>query len=197
MGYFIGIEGIDGSGKTTLVEKLSKYFIAKKINVYLSKEPGDNPIGRAHRELSLMDNVPPYSAALISTADRYFNMPSILTKLNHGFIVISDRYYISGLAYHAAENISFEDYSFLNRKIIKPNMYLFLELSLTTALERKKSTDRWEKLREKVYLKYYEALHFLKEEDEDKIFKIDASALKKDVFSQVLIILYNQGIIKV
>jgi len=196
MSYFIGIEGIDGSGKTTLVKNLSKYFISRKINnIYFSKEPGNSPIGKAHRELSLMDNVYPYSAALISTADRYFNMPSILDKLNHGFIVISDRYFISGLAYHAAENVSFEDYSFLNRKVVKPNIYFFLDINLKTALKRKISSDKWEKIREKVYPKYYEALRFLKEKDKAKIFKIDANTLKENVFNQVLMILHKQGIV--
>jgi len=185
-GNLIAIEGVDGSGKTTLINNLFQY-LRVKVKVDLTKEPGNNPIGRVHRDLSMTDKVHPYTAALISTADRYFKMESLLDKINHGFIILSDRYYLSGLAYHYADGIPFEEYAYLNRKALKPNSYIFLDVSLENARKRiQKAHDRWEAMLEKVYSCYSEALRFLKNVENASVVRLDANLSPDIIFNHAL-----------
>lgn len=186
-GYLIAFEGVDGSGKTTLINKLSQYLKVNRFKVYLSKEPGDNPIGKAHRELSLLKDVHPYTAALISTADRYLKMDMLLDNINQGYLVLSDRYYLSGLAYHRADGISFEEYAYLNKNALKPDLYIFLEVSLENAQKRlEKARDKWETMLERVHTCYYDALEFLKENENARIQKLNANRPFDRVFEDGL-----------
>ena len=181
-GCLIAFEGIDGSGKTTLIKKLSQHLELKGFKVHLSEEPGDNPIGKAHRELSLMNDVDPYAAALISTADRYFKMNTLCVKINQGYIILSDRYYLSGLAYHLADGIPLEEYAQLNKNVLKPDLYIFLDVSLKNARKRiQKPHDRWETILEKVYHCYYNALEFITSIEKAHVKKLDANLSINDV----------------
>jgi len=186
-GRLIAFEGIDGSGKTTLINELSQHLKAERFQIFLTKEPGDNPVGKAHRELSLMSKVHPYTAALISTADRYFKMNMLLDKINQGYMILSDRYYLSGLAYHYADGISFEEYAYLNRNVLKPDLYIILEVSLENARNRlQKTRDRWETMLEKVHSCYYDALEFLKNTEKAHIQKLDANLPSEKVYEHAL-----------
>ena len=186
-GYFIAVEGIDGSGKSTLVKSLSEYFTGKGIPVYVTKEPGDNPIGEAHRKLSRMKNVNRYSAALLSTAERYFKMETLRKKLKEGSLVISDRYYLSGLAYHSADGITFEQYAHLNIDVLKPDVYLFLNTDLDNAEMRiGKPRDRWEKKLKEIYICYQDAIKFIETFDNARVIKLDGNLPKKQVFGNAV-----------
>jgi len=50
---FISIEGIDGGGKTTLIEPLKKYIEAKGYEVFLTREPGGTAISEEIRTILL------------------------------------------------------------------------------------------------------------------------------------------------
>jgi len=145
-GLLVSVEGIDGSGKTTLCKNIVKKFKQKGVNVYLTKEPGDNPIGVLHRSLSKDLTVSPYVRALISSANRYYENDLIKQLLNLGYLVISDRYYLSGLAYHHADGVSMDWYASVNEKVLKPHLVLFLDIDLKVALLRLgKSRDFWDR----------------------------------------------------
>lgn len=186
-GCLVAIEGIDGSGKTLLTDNLLQHFRSKRFKVCATKEPGRNLIGRTHRKLSLMKNINPYAAALISTADRYFKLQFVTGKISKGFLVISDRYYLSGLAYHFADGISFEDYAYLNRRVVKPDLYVFLEIKAENALRRiKKTRDRWEAMLEKLPFCYHEALRFLESVEKGYIVRVNAEASPGEVVEQAV-----------
>lgn len=186
-GYLIAIEGIDGSGKTTLSYNMFEFFMSKGLEVYLTKEPGDDPIGEVHKKISLIDDVDPYCAALVSTANRYFKQQKLINKIKNGILVISDRYYLSGLAYHYVDGVPFEEYAYLNRSVIKPDMYIFLNVNLENVLKRKKSfQDRWEKLLKKVHVSYHDAINFLREAEKVTLIEINANLPSNEVFNQAL-----------
>ena len=192
----IAIEGLDGSGKTTLLAKMRESLIKMGYKVICSKEPGNNVAGDLHRKLASIKDVDPYCAALISTADRYFKNNFIRKKIDQGFIVLSDRYYLSGLAYHYVDGISFEDYAYLNRKVVKPNIYIFLNVDLTTALKRiKKPRDRWESIIDKVYYAYLDAIKFLEQKERAIIYTINANKSISSVFHSALEILKQERVI--
>ena len=39
-GFFITFEGTEGSGKTTVIEKVEEYYISKGFQVIRTREPG-------------------------------------------------------------------------------------------------------------------------------------------------------------
>jgi len=115
---------------------------------------------------------------------------------NVAVIVLSDRYYLSGLAYHYVDGISFEDYAYLNRKVVKPNIYIFLNVDLTTALKRiKKPRDRWESIIDKVYYAYLDAIKFLEQKERAIIYTINANKSISSVFHSALEILKQERVI--
>ena len=50
---FITFEGIEGSGKSSLIVKLKKYFKNSRIETFFSKEPGGTDLGKEIRNVLL------------------------------------------------------------------------------------------------------------------------------------------------
>lgn len=104
-GKYYAIEGIDGSGKTTQVQKLSEYFEKQGKDVFITKEPGNDPIGRLikqvlHKELELSA----ISLQYLFAAERALHIKqNIIPALEQGKIVISHRSLWSALAYGIIE----------------------------------------------------------------------------------------------
>lgn len=104
-GDFIVLEGIDGSGTTTIAKRL-----CEEIGAVYTHEPTSGPIGRLIRaylqgEVRIYDELWSPDAetmALLYTADRMDHQKFIRKHLSSGRTVISDRYHYSTLAYQAA-----------------------------------------------------------------------------------------------
>ena len=52
-GLFISVEGSDGSGKSTQIENIKRFFENKGINIIFTREPGGTVIGEKLREIIL------------------------------------------------------------------------------------------------------------------------------------------------
>ena len=129
-GVFIVLEGIDGSGKTTLAKSLKDRLEAKGYKTQLTAEPTSGTIGSLLRSEKIND---PKAETLLFIADRSCHTSEIIDLLDKGISVISDRYYASTLAYQSAalEGPSF-DYPLLeemNRAVIRePDITILLDL---------------------------------------------------------------------
>ena len=152
-GKFIVIEGIDGCGKTTQIDELSKWLpnsglIKKGSKLITTREPGGSLLGKKLRELILdnTENNKPSSLTelLLYSADRAEHVSKIISpSLNKNDWVISDRFSDSTLAYQGyGRNI--------NLKIIKtiesivcqgeyPDLTFFLEISPEESILRRKN----------------------------------------------------------
>ena len=110
--------------------------------------------------------------ALLSAADRYDQQARLADQ--ECALVISDRYYLSGLAYHAADGIDQLLYQQLNAGVRRPDLYLFLHLDPVVAAARlgDRARDRWERGRiaARVPQCYQAALHLVEtaEKREDR-----------------------------
>lgn len=106
---FVVLEGIDGSGKTTQLERLSQWLpqsglLPAGAAVVVSREPGGTPLGQALRQLLLQ---PPPEAAPSSTcelllyaADRAQHVDTVIRPaLERGDWVLCDRFTGSTAAY--------------------------------------------------------------------------------------------------
>lgn len=103
-GFFIAVEGGDGSGKSTQIKKISRILADDGHNVEATREPGGTELGRRIRSV-LFDSEPPSprTEALLFAADRAHHVASLVDpSLDGGHIVITDRYIDSTIAYQAA-----------------------------------------------------------------------------------------------
>ncbi len=98
---FIALEGIDGSGKTTLSRKLRSFYLEKGEKVYLTQEPTSSM--KVDENLAgSRDAGSAYELLVRFTEDRVMHSRIVKEKLDNGYVVISDRYLLSSAAYQGA-----------------------------------------------------------------------------------------------
>lgn len=98
---YVIFEGIDTSGKSTQVELFSQ----REQNVVVTKEPGGTNLGVKLREILLQseEKLSFTAELLLFLADRAEHFEKVV-KPNQQKIIISDRGFISGIAYALANN---------------------------------------------------------------------------------------------
>lgn len=104
------MEGLDGAGKSTQIEKLRAMYSQQGIaSEYIHFPRFDAPvygdlIGRFLRgELGSVEQVDPYIVALLYAGDRRDAAPMIRGWLAEGKVVIADRYVYSNIGYQCAK----------------------------------------------------------------------------------------------
>lgn len=99
-GLFISIEGIDGAGKSTHIERLAQLFRQQGRTVVVSREPGGTPLAEKLRALLLNERMDSLSEALVMFAARREHVVNVIAPaLARGEVVISDRFTDSSFAY--------------------------------------------------------------------------------------------------
>ncbi|TXH87272.1 MAG: dTMP kinase [Rhodoferax sp.] len=99
-GLFISIEGIDGAGKSTHIERLAQLFRQQGRTVVVSREPGGTALAEKLRTLLLNEHMDSLSEALVMFAARREHVVDVIAPaLARGEVVISDRFTDSSFAY--------------------------------------------------------------------------------------------------
>ncbi|MBC8440870.1 MAG: dTMP kinase [Deltaproteobacteria bacterium] len=195
-GRFIVFEGIDGSGKSTQIKKISKRLAGFGYNVYSTFEPTDGPIGSLIRQmLSGKLATDQRTIASLFAADRTDHLVNqengIGLKVHQGEIVLCDRYYFSSYAYHA-QHIDMKwviHANSLNADILRPDVTIFIDVDPDLCFERIKSSrnnfDMYEKIdvMKKVRANYFQAFDTLK--DLEKIIIIDGNTTMERVEDRI------------
>ena len=159
-GKFIVIEGIDGCGKTTQIDQLSKWLptsglIKEGSQLITTREPGGSQLGKKLRNLILENNEnnQPSSLAelLLYSADRAEHISKIIKPaLEKNNWVISDRFSDSTLAYQGfGRNINLQIIKSIESIVcqgVSPDLTIFLEISPEESISRRnnKTPDRIE-----------------------------------------------------
>ena len=159
-GKFIVIEGIDGCGKTTQIEEISRWLptsglMGENSKLIKTREPGGSLLGKKLRNLILDNNKnnKPSSLAelLLYSADRAEHVSKIIApELEKQNWVISDRFADSTLAYQGyGRNINLEIIKNIESIVCqgeKPDLTIFLEISAEESVLRRKNLipDRME-----------------------------------------------------
>ena len=145
-GYFISFEGIDGSGKSTQIQKLAKFLEARDFDIVVTREPGGSKGGEEIRNLLLQGNVDRWSAEteiLLFTAARRDHLERIiLPALEEGKIVICDRFTDSTRMYQGMRGVNLRNLvDTLNEKVIKfdPDLTIVIDINPEISLKRAKS----------------------------------------------------------
>jgi dTMP kinase len=106
-GTFIVLEGLDGTGKSTQLARLARRLAAGGREVVATGEPDDCAPGRVLRELA-QRHVPVAAEeelALFVAQRRIHVRERIAPALARGAIVLSDRYFLSTVAYQGARGL--------------------------------------------------------------------------------------------
>jgi len=152
---FIALEGIDGSGTTTQLARLTARLRGLGRRVHATREPSDGPVGRLIREILLGGHRGPDGAevdgramALLFAADRRDHLRrEIEPALAAGIDVVTDRYLLSSLAYQA-EEAERDWVAGLARAVRPPDLTLLLDVPVSVAAARRhaagRSTERYD-----------------------------------------------------
>ncbi|MDD1673055.1 MAG: dTMP kinase [Methanomicrobiales archaeon] len=144
----ITLEGIDGSGKSTLMEALR--FSLADLNPVFTREPGATWVGDAVRR-AVKERLDPVTEALLFTADHAAHLAAVIRPaLNERRLVISDRYTDSRFAYQSVtlEGTVPSPLSWLQALhagwSLRPDRTFLLILPVKQALERIRDHSRRE-----------------------------------------------------
>jgi dTMP kinase len=160
-GKFIVFEGIDGSGKTTQINQLSKWligtdFIPENNKLIITREPGGTKLGKSIRSL-LLDTSREKSPdsiteLLLYAADRSQHVNEIIRPtLEKGDWVISDRFCGSTLAYQGygrkLDINLIKDLEAIATQGIVPDITFLLDIPIEESIRRRinRKDDRIEK----------------------------------------------------
>lgn len=185
-GKFIVFEGIDGSGKSTQICMLSSYLAEKGISCYETREPTDSPFGAmVHSCMTGRVQTDERAIAALFAADRldhiYNEINGIRKKLDEGFSVLCDRYYLSSFAYNGGL-VPTEWVISLNaqaREALRPDLTVFLDVSPEVGMsrvEQRGDRERYEKLEFQRRLRenYFELIRRFKDEEHIVVVKSEA-----------------------
>ncbi len=138
MVIFVSIEGIDGTGKTTLMQGLERVY-ENDNSIVLTREPYDQNIKDKYRITS------PDMAAYIFAMDRYAHIETLnqMCENDTGVeMIITDRYYHSSFAYQAFDGVPiWWNERIQPRNLIIPNLCILLTCEPTLAATRGGETD--------------------------------------------------------
>lgn len=143
-GRFITFEGLDGSGKSTQLERLATRLRELGYDVVTTQEPGGTAIGRQIRELLLSTEsreLSPTAELLLMFASRAQNVDQvILPAIAAGKLVLCDRFTDSTLAYQGAgRELGAELVLELDRiacRGLVPDLTILIDVKAEVGLER-------------------------------------------------------------
>lgn len=151
MSRFIVIEGIDGSGKTTLAKGLNKTLSEQGIETIFTREPGGSPFAEEIRQRLFSEAgknmAPAEQMALVHEGRIDHLLTVILPALKARKVVISDRFEMSSLVYqvwHDKEELEsvYAEYQAEIEKMLGDIIpeYVYLQVSPATVFERQKQS---------------------------------------------------------
>ena len=189
--FFVTFEGIEGSGKSYLSQKLFKRLKKKNISVILTREPGGTKVAEKIRKVILEDYFHPdskekfnkYTDTLLYLAARNEHIenkirPAIFKKK----IIICDRFIDSTLAYQVyGKGVNKKLVDSVHKYIlgdIKPDLTFILKVNITKALQRlnkRKKKNRYDKFSKNFYDRVQKAFLKIAKSDKKKYIIIDNS----------------------
>lgn len=191
-GYLVTIEGIDGTGKTTLWESLQQSSILNENNdVTFTREPTGNKFGQILRNILAEDDSDDFSELFLFMADHATHLQeTVLPALDRNELVICDRYIDSRCAYqgHTLTDAFDDSLQFihdLHRPWSRiPDCTILLDIDAETAVERTTSGEKYEVKSRLAEIR--ENYARLVARDRDRFVIIDATQSPADVLDTVV-----------
>jgi len=152
-GYFLSLDGLDGTGKSTQCRQLAAWLSARKIPVTLAVDPGGTQLGQRIREFLLYDRdlqLCMRTEALLFMASRAELVEQVIRPaLARGDVVLSDRFILANVVYQGyAGGLSPEMLWSIGDFCsdgLRPDLTIVLDLPVPKSRERRaSSSDRLE-----------------------------------------------------
>ena len=149
MGTYVALEGIEGTGKSSVQRFLVAQLEAIGEDVMAVREPGGTHAGEAIREVLLSHEyrVDPWTEAMLLAAARSQLSSEVLAPaLDAGRWIVSDRSVYSSLAYQGdGRGLGVDTVRKVNEAGLGgvwPEKVILLDLDAATGLERQRVADR-------------------------------------------------------
>ncbi len=197
-GLFISVEGSDGSGKSTQIENIKRFFENKGINIIFTREPGGTVIGEKLREIILdkgLAEMSDMTEALLYAAARAQHVAQVIRPaLEKGKIVVCDRFVDSSIAYQGYGRGLGEPVRVINEYAIAgclPDVTFLMKMDPRIGRRRIKpeQQDRLEREEDDFHLRTFEGYLELERRYPERIVSIDASRsieeIKLDIYSKL------------
>ena len=152
-GKYIVLEGGEGVGKTTQATLLVEVLRAYSITAEIVREPGGDPVGEQIRSILLAEDseIEAKAEVLLFNAARVQTLKQIELKLAQGIWVVSDRSYVSTMAYQGfGRGLALDDLQTICENAVAdlwPDLLLVMHCSAAIATSRRTSrgvNDRFE-----------------------------------------------------
>ncbi|HPP75019.1 MAG TPA: dTMP kinase [Armatimonadota bacterium] len=195
-GFFITLEGPEGSGKSTQVRLLADTLRNRGYDVLLTAEPGGDAVAQEIRAIVLHSKakIVPEAELLLYLAARAQHVRHIINPaLDEGKIVISDRYADSSFAYQGyGRGIDIESLRCLNdfaTSGLKPDLTILLDVPVELGLKRQQDRNRFEAESVEFHQRVRNGFLKLAKQEPDRWVTIDASKEIEEVESLVIKVL--------
>lgn len=196
-GFFITLEGGDGSGKSTQARLLAEWCENRGREVVFSREPGGTELGVQLRELVLHSTgyMTPRTEALLYAADRAQNIATVVRPaLERGAVVIQDRYIDSSVAYQGAGRVLGADeiraLSMWATENLVPDLTIVLDLDPEAGRTRLDASrtrfDRLESEKNEFHERVRAAYLHMATEDPQRFIVIDAALPPADIHAAII-----------
>jgi len=138
-GRLIAFEGLDGSGKSTQLDLLAAHLRAAGCDVVTTREPTEFSSGQRIREMARSgEELEPEEELSWFVEDRRVHVDEIIKPaLRADRIILTDRYYLSTVAYQGARGLDYEQIlADSEDEFPIPDLVLLLEIDPKIAFER-------------------------------------------------------------
>jgi dTMP kinase len=194
--FFIALEGLDGSGKSTQVKLLAEKLKGQGLKIYTTAEPTTSRIGQIIKDIFKHKMEADHrTIAALYAADRLDHLTNkthgILKKIEEGYTVITDRYYFSSYAYHGTHmDINWViNANSLSADLLRPDLNIYIDISPEESMKRlnkgRAAIELYESIEnlKMVKEKYFEAFELLGAKE--KISIIDGKRSEKEISNDI------------
>lgn len=189
-GVFIALEGIDGTGKSSICKELKAWLEGTGRSVVLTAEPTEGWLGGAVRRAN-REGLDPRTESLLFTADRCQHTLRIAEWAAEGKVVICDRYFGSTVAYQGAalEDLMGENavawLMNMNGPVARrPDLTVLLTCDVRTAMRRLGDRGELSKFEREGYLRKVQDIYLLLAKEADWTV-IDSNGALPEVLGKV------------
>jgi dTMP kinase len=151
-GFFLSLDGIDGTGKSTQCRLLAEWLRGRGCDVVFCVDPGGTPLGQEVRQILLSGrhHLDAACEALLFMASRAQLVAKVIRPaLDAGRVVLSDRFLLANVVYQGyGGGLDVEQLwrvGEMSTGGIEPDLTLLLDLPLDVAITRRgRAADRME-----------------------------------------------------
>lgn len=185
---FFVFEGVNGSGKSSLIDRLTKEIP----NSIRTREPGGTPLGEKLRQILQVDKEPisGLTELFLFQADRAHHVEFLKAELAKGKTIFCDRYFYSSIAFQGAGR-GLKDVEELSIKAIQgllPACVFLLDLDPIEGLKRREGLleiDRFEGEELEFHKRVREEFLRLAKIRPEPFVLIDATKSREEIFNSV------------